>query len=61
MKMNKILIAGADGLMTRPVWTLMHRMPMYSNMPKAPLSVVESLERRLINIQSSSGLVPVNS
>ena len=48
------------GLMTRPVWSLMHRMPMYVNMPKAPLQVAESLERRLINIPSSSGLVPVN-
>ena len=57
MKMNKILIAGADGLMTRPVWTLMHRMPMYSSTPQAPLPVAESLERRLINIPSSSGLI----
>jgi perosamine synthetase len=49
------------GLMTRPLWALMHRMPMYSNTPKAPLPVAESLERRLINITISSGLVPVNS
>lgn len=45
------------GLMTRPVWALMHRMPMYSNAPKAPLPVAESLERRLINIPSSAGLM----
>jgi perosamine synthetase len=47
------------GLMTRPVWELMHRMPMYSNAPKAPLTVAESLERRLINLPSSAGLVSV--
>ena len=44
------------GLMARPVWTLMHRMPMYSGAPRAATPVAESLERRLINIPSSSGL-----
>jgi perosamine synthetase len=57
---DAVLTATNDaGLMTRPVWTLMHRLPMYSNAPKAPLPVAESLERRLINIPSSSGLVPI--
>jgi perosamine synthetase len=45
------------GLMTRPVWTLMHHLPMYINSPKANLPVAESLEQRLINIPSSSGLL----
>lgn len=45
------------GLMTRPVWTLMHRMPMYASAPRAATPVAESLERRLINIPSSAGLV----
>ena len=59
---DAVLTATNDaGLMTRPAWTLMHRIPMYSNTPKAPLPVTESLERCLINIPSSSGLVPVNS
>jgi perosamine synthetase len=49
------------GLMSRPVWALMHHMPMYSNSPKALLPVAESLARRLINIPSSSGLVHVSS
>jgi aminotransferase in exopolysaccharide biosynthesis len=53
-----VLTATNDaGLMTRPVWTLMHRLPMYNKAPRAPLPVAESLERRLINIPSSSGLV----
>jgi perosamine synthetase len=55
---DAVLSATNDaGLMTRPVWTLMHRLPMYSNAPKALLPVAESLERRLINIPSSSGLI----
>lgn len=55
---DAVLAATNDaGLMTRPVWTLMHWMPMYANSPRAPLPMSESLERRLINIPSSSGLV----
>lgn len=46
-----------EGLMTRPIWTLMSRLQMYSNAPRAPLTVAESLERRLINIPSSSFLL----
>lgn len=44
------------GLMTRPAWTLMNRLPMYSQAPCAPLPVAESLAKRVINIPSSSGL-----
>jgi perosamine synthetase len=55
---DAILTATNDaGLMTRPVWTLMHRMPMYEAAPRAATPVAESLERRLINIPSSAGLV----
>jgi perosamine synthetase len=57
---DAVLAATNDaGLMTRPIWTLMNRLSMYSNAPKAPLQVAESLERRLINIPSSSGLLPI--
>jgi perosamine synthetase len=55
---DEILTATNDaGLMTRPVWTPIHRLPMYCNTPTAPLPIVESLERRLINIPSSAGLI----
>ena len=47
----------AAGQMTRPVWTLMHRLPPYANAPRAALPVAEALEQRLINIPSSAGLV----
>ena len=43
----------AQGIMARPVWTLMHRLPMYQSCPRMPLGTAEDLERRLINIPSS--------
>lgn len=46
----------AAGLMTRPVWKLLHRLDPYRDCPHAPLPVAEFLEQRLINIPSSSGL-----
>jgi perosamine synthetase len=54
---DAVLAATNDaGLMTRPIWALMNSLPMYSNAPRAPLPVAESLEQRVINIPSSSGL-----
>jgi perosamine synthetase len=51
---NELLDAmNRDGIVTRPVWTLMHRLPMYSGCPRMDLSVAEDLETRLINIPSS--------
>lgn len=46
-----------QGIMTRPVWNLLHRLPMYGNCPRANLSCAESLSRRVINIPSSPHLV----
>jgi perosamine synthetase len=54
---DAVLAATNDaGLMTRPIWALMNQLPMYANAPRAPLPVAESLEQRVINIPSSSGL-----
>jgi perosamine synthetase len=44
------------GLMTRPIWTLMHRLAPFSLCPKMELPVAESLGRRLINLPSSAQL-----
>lgn len=44
------------GIMTRPVWTLMHRLPMYAGAPRAELAVAEDIERRLVNVPSSATL-----
>lgn len=54
---DAVLAATNDGgLMTRPIWALMSSLPMYAHAPKAPLPLAESMERRVINIPSSSGL-----
>jgi perosamine synthetase len=45
------------GIMTRPAWTLMHRLPMFEGCPRMALTAAESLARRVINIPSSVGLV----
>lgn len=45
-----------SGYLTRPVWTLMHRLPMFRNCPKMDLSVAKRIESRLINLPSSACL-----
>ena len=45
-----------NGIMTRPVWKLMHHLKMFKNCPRMDLSVSESLEKRIINIPSSAYL-----
>lgn len=55
---DKILTAtNAVGYMTRPVWKLMHSLPHFAHLPRAPLEVAERLEKTLINIPSGAGLV----
>lgn len=41
------------GVMTRPVWRLMHKLPMFNNCRRGDLKVSEWLESRLVNIPSS--------
>lgn len=55
---DAILQATNDaGLMTRPVWRLMPKLPMYSTCPAMDISVAENLEQRLVNIPSSANLL----
>ncbi len=49
----------AAGLMTRPVWILMDELMPFKDCPRMDLAGAQSLSQRLINIPSSSGLVPV--
>ena len=42
-----------NGVMTRPAWTPMHHLPMYSDSLKMDLRNTEFIEDRLINIPSS--------
>lgn len=50
-------ITNDQGIMTRPSWTLMHKLDIFKSCPKMDdLSVAEDLEQRLINIPSSVSL-----
>jgi aminotransferase in exopolysaccharide biosynthesis len=51
-----LAVTNDAGLMTRPSWTLIHKLVPYRDAPRMPLSVAESLEARLINIPSSAFL-----
>lgn len=44
------------GLNTRPAWTLLHELPIFSDCPRMDLPVAESLAARLINLPSSAAL-----
>lgn len=44
------------GFQARPLWALMHRLPMYADCPRDALPVAEALEDRLINLPSSARL-----
>jgi perosamine synthetase len=44
------------GYMSRPIWTLMHRLPMYAQCPRADLACAERLEASIVNIPSSARL-----
>lgn len=52
------ILAGLNdaGYMSRPIWRLLHRLPMYEQCPRGDLSVAEDLEARVINIPSSPRL-----
>ncbi|CAM1341392.1 LegC family aminotransferase [Tenacibaculum amylolyticum] len=41
------------GVMTRPIWQLMNKLPMYKENVKGPLTNAEWLEDRVVNIPSS--------
>lgn len=54
---EEILAAtNAAGYVTRPSWNLLNTLAPYRTAPRAPLSMAESLWRRIINIPSSAGL-----
>lgn len=41
------------GVMTRPIWKLMHRLPMFANALRGDLNQSEWFEARVVNIPSS--------
>ena len=46
----------SQNVMTRPVWTPLHLLPMYADCPRMSLEVTESVAKRLVNIPSTAGL-----
>jgi len=56
---NLLELTNNQGIMTRPAWTLMHRLPMYKDCPHMDLSMAECLESRIINLPSSASLVHI--
>lgn len=52
---NKLLeFTNASGIMTRPVWKLMHRLPMYQESLRGDLPNAEHAESLLLNLPSSA-------
>ena len=41
------------GVMTRPMWTPMHTLPMYQNCQRGDLTTAQAIEARLVNVPSS--------
>ncbi|NOJ20497.1 aminotransferase DegT [Vibrio coralliilyticus] len=41
------------GVMTRPIWQLMHRLPMFENAIRSDLTHSEFIEARLVNLPST--------
>jgi len=46
-------LSNEQGIMTRPIWTLQHKLSMYQSCPHMPMPIAESLEARVLNIPSS--------
>lgn len=48
-----LLFLNENGILSRPVWKLMHSLHMYKDSPKANLDVTIDLEKKIINIPST--------
>jgi perosamine synthetase len=49
-----------NGVMTRPVWELMNKLPMFENALCGDLSSAEEIQHRLVNIPSSVRIEKIN-
>tara|TARA_R110001592_G_scaffold108762_3_gene303886 strand:+ start:2192 stop:3337 length:1146 start_codon:yes stop_codon:yes gene_type:complete len=47
----------SQGIMTRPIWQLMYRLPMYKSYQRDDQQNAEYLEQRIVNIPSSARIV----
>jgi aminotransferase in exopolysaccharide biosynthesis len=52
------ILAGTNdaGVMTRPIWKLLHQLAPYESYPRMPMPVAEALVQRVINLPSSASL-----
>ena len=50
---NLLKLTNNEGIYTRPVWSLMNHLPMYSNARSGDLSISEWLAERIVNLPSS--------
>tara|TARA_R110000851_G_scaffold323249_2_gene489759 strand:- start:15624 stop:16781 length:1158 start_codon:yes stop_codon:yes gene_type:complete len=46
-------VTNDQGVMTRPIWQLMNRLPMYAGVPAGELTNASWLEERIVNLPSS--------
>ena len=51
-----LALANTHGILVRPCWTLLNKLPMFRDSPCMELPVAESLERRIVNLPSSPKL-----
>ena len=63
LKMRDALLGAANdaGYHCRPVWTLLHKLPMYRDNPRADLAVAQMLEASVINLPSSAVLAEAHA
>ena|SRR3990167_3202480 len=48
-----LMALNENNIMSRPIWNLLHTLPMYRNCPRMLLPVAENLQQKLIKIPSS--------
>ncbi len=53
---NILDLTNSKGILTRPVWTPLHQLPMYKNCPAMDLSTTDDLKYQIINLPSSVNL-----
>jgi perosamine synthetase len=49
-------VANDAGIGLRPVWNLMHKLPMYADCPRSDLSVSQEMEAAILNLPSGASL-----
>ncbi|MFH2091052.1 MAG: LegC family aminotransferase [Pseudomonadota bacterium] len=54
-------LTNKQGILTRPVWTPLHQLPMFRQYPSMDMSVVEQAQHRVINLPSSCNLWNTNT